>query len=51
MNSESPSLSAKIFAAAFGFALMVAVPLLTGYYVAQIHAGNEPSTTTVAEHR
>lgn len=51
MKSESASLLAKIFAAAFGFALMAAVPLLTGYYVAQAHDANAQSPAVVAEHR
>lgn len=51
MNSDSPSLSVKILVAAFSFALMVAVPLLTGYYVAKAHAETEHSPTTVADHR
>lgn len=46
MNPESRSLPAKIFAAALGFALVAAVPLLTGLYVARAHAAiaqSEPS--------
>ncbi len=51
MHPESPSLSAKILAAAFGFALLAAVPLLTGYYVAKAHAANTESPAVVAVHR
>ncbi|HLP70399.1 MAG TPA: hypothetical protein VK181_23075, partial [Rhizobium sp.] len=47
MIPQSPSLSAKILAAVFGFALMVAVPLLTGYYAAQAHAADvAPASAT-----
>lgn len=51
MNPIPTSLSVKILAAAFGFALMVAVPLVTGYYVAQAHAESAQSSAAVAVQR
>lgn len=51
MNPESPSLSAKILAATFGFVLLAAVPLLAGYYVAKLHTENAESPAMVADHR
>ena len=40
MNTATPSLPAKILAAALGFALMAVVPLLTVHYAAHAHAAD-----------
>jgi len=42
MNSESPSLLAKILTAALGFGLMAAVPLLTMQYAVRAQAETPP---------